>query len=306
MSATFEFFVLATISFASDSDASESRTESSSKDDDSTEQSDDDSKSEIISSIEDIDDANKKERRSKSPKNHKDEEEDTAINNEQTDVVDVDDVDGKQIKKKTNSKNKGKKNKQENEQEDKTDAQSEKSEKKVKEKSKNKGKKRKIDEEGKTEEEVKDKDEANNTRKKIVVVESSTGTETSITKLLTTSFKISDRVLLVTEWGDFFLAHDGDKYFLFDGCLCDYNALIQTNLTELDSSTRLDNVDDVVKKILLLKGRKNTTMKTSDSNDVAQTTFSGDVDSSFWELIEGMIELMKTTAKFDQIKNDLL
>lgn len=212
--------------------------------------------------------------------------------------TDIDDVDGKQIKKKkkTNSKNKGKKNKLENEQEDEVLADTQ-NEKKVKGKSKSKGKKNKIEGEN--------KDEASITTKKIVVVESSTGTETSITKLLTTSFKISDRVLLVTEWGDFFLAHDGDKYFLFDGCLCDYDALIQTNLTDLDSSTRLDNVDDVVKKIMLLKGRKNATMKTSDTNDVAQTTFSGDVDASFWELIEGMIELMKTTAKFDKIKNDL-
>lgn len=149
-------------------------------------------------------------------------------------------------------------------------------------------------------------------KQSLVVVESSSGTAASITKLLNTSFKISDRVLLVTEWGDFFVVQDTNVYFLCDGCLCDQNALIQMNLTELVSSTKLDSIDGVVEKIMTAKLEPKIDQEYELGNartdaDVAfSRDFSCSVDASFWELIEGMIELMKTTAKFDKIKNDLV
>lgn len=269
--------------------------------------------------------------RSKSPKKRKikaeDDEEiiEDRLAHIDVKVEDADKQSKKKNKKQKDSKNKGKQIKQaepdeKDENEEDADKQSVKKTKGSSGVSKKKGKKSKIAE---NDENDGTKTQVDGTKQSLVVVESSSGTETSIMKLLTTSFKISNRLLLVTEWGDFFVAHqDNDGYFLFDGCLCDTNSLIQIQLTELDSKNKLEDIDDVVKKIMVSKDKIKLNPKKPDKtnqpnqqpnivaektgNGDVKTAFSGDVDASFWELIESMIELMKTTAKFDKIKNDLI
>ncbi len=326
-------FIPATTSFVSESEGSVSRTESSSKESESNTQSNDESDLEISKS---------KKARSESSKNRKEITEEVVEEfNENMEEADVN-VETKQVDKKRKQGDKrGKKDDKKRKKDDKEGKQADKEgkqdgtedkqddkkrnkEKKRKRKSKDnvdgedrKNRKEKNGKKGKkksqdTQNETVSKEE---TKKSLVVVESSSGTESSITKLLTTSFKISDRVLLVTGWGDFFLAQDNNVYFLLDGCLCESNALIQINLSDLDSAEKLDDIDGIVNKIMNLKSTKNVTIESesdgknlSEASDIGEenSAFSGDMDAPLWELIEGMIELMKTTAKFDKIKSELV
>jgi len=82
--------------------------------------------------------------------------------------------------------------------------------------------------------------------------------------------------------------------------------LRQIDLTQLDSSKRIDTIENVVDQIIVLKESKTMDQNSKRKNDEMNTYGNGDVKSSFWELIEGMIELMKTTAKFDKIKNKMI
>ncbi|KAG4075082.1 hypothetical protein HA402_008147 [Bradysia odoriphaga] len=279
-----------TTSFVSESETADTTTDGSSlRSSDSNSQSNDDS---------DSHGSKTKKSRSKSPKNLKENDTDfqesvskeSKENNEQTMDVDV-----KENSKKKRSKGKRSK-KLKNEADNGDDAHNK----------KKRGKKGKKNGKGE------DKDDKGTSKQSLVVVESSSGTETSITKLLTTSFKISDRVLLATEWGDFFVAFENNSYFLVDGCVCDYNALTRINFTEVDSFKRIDSIDGIVSEIMQ---SKNGTLrsKAGDVKDIARSTeiievqppFSSCVDAPMWELIEVMIELMKTTAKFDKIKSEL-
>lgn len=198
---------------------------------------------------------------------------------------------GKSSKK---QKSKGKKSKKEGEQDGEDDYDEKKSKKKRGKSPKNKGKRSKRGNEGEI--------------KKLVVVQSSSGTEASIIKLLNTSFKISDRVLLVTECGDLFVAQDNNEFILCDGCLCDYNALRQINLAELDSSKRIDTIENVVNRIIDLKKSKKLTMgsRLSQQSNDDIVRYGNQMNASFWELMEGMIDLKNLTNKFDEIKNEII
>lgn len=284
-------------SFVSESEASGSK-QSSSKDSESASQSIEDSESQIS---EDKKSRSKspKERRSKSPKKRRSKS--PTDQNESREEV-IDEQDHQRV---SNVK----------------DA-AEQTEKRKKKSKKNKRKSDKgtdvgndgLDSNGKKRKQKKGKHKVDDKKQSLAVVESSSGTETSIMKLLTTSFKICDRVLLVTEWGDFFVAKDNNTYYLCDGCLCDYNALIEIDLNKLDSSSKVDSVDDVVLKIMDLKNSKSVTIQSepvADGKEVTlfggvDTIFSGKMEAPLWELIESIIELMKTTAKFDKIKSELV
>lgn len=215
-------------------------------------------------------------------------------------VVDAD-ADAKE--KGSKKKSKGKRSKKLKKNDDDDDKDDGKKKKKGKSKGKDKRNKAKGEDKG-------DKDAS---KKSLVVVESSSGTEASITKLLTTSFKISDRVLLATEWGDFFVVFENDSYIFVDGCFCDCNALIRINLADLKNFKRVDSIDGIVGEIMQLKGVsiKSEAVETRDivrSTEIVevQPPFSSYMGTPMWELIEGMIELMKTTAKFDKIKSELV
>lgn len=298
-------FFLAITSSLSGSGTADSRTDDSSS---KTSGSNDDSDSQGSKAVK------TKKDRSKSPKSRKRDKGDDDLNKQvggvDADDVDADDVDADDVgaddldaeEKTEKKKGKGKKSKK-----SKNDAGD------VNDEHNKKGKGRK----GKRKSKDKaDHDGKDAPKQSLVVVESSSGTESSISKLLTTSFKISNRVLLATEWGDFFVAFEGNNYFLIDGCLCDYNALIQINLKELDSSKKITNINGIVSQIMQLKSSKNVTIR-SENKDVkgearsteiaeVQPPFCSNVDAPMWELIEGMIELMKTTAKFDKIKGELV
>lgn len=282
-------FISASASFTSVSEKSSNSRGTSSKESESNHESNEDSDSQVKKP--------EKVRRSKSRKEKveevvkkEDEEEEEHVDNVQTLDAAVD-TEEQTVKK----KKKGKKSKQKS-----GDTAEEQNDKKKKQK---KGK-----------DKLQSKQE---TKQSLVVVESSSGTETSIVKLLTTSFKISNRVLLVTEWGDFFVAQDTDTYILSDSCLCDYNTLIQINLSDLDSTKRLDSIDSIVDNIMGFKDSKNVprnvTIQPNEGKEVSQasgfgevTTFTGDMEVPMWELIEEMIELMKITAKFDKIRTQAI
>ncbi|XP_037044630.1 uncharacterized protein LOC119080405 [Bradysia coprophila] len=332
-----------TTSFASESETVDSRTDdSSSRTSDSNSQSNDDSDSQGSKTKKSRSKSPKKLRendsdsqasqakigRSKSPKNRKEDDSDSQGNLAKKDrskspkkrKENGSDSQGSQAKKDPESPKNLKEN---NEQTMDVDVK-EKSKKKRNKEKRSKKLKNEADngddghiqkeggKKGKKNGKGEDKDDKDTSKQSLVVVESSSGTETSISKLLNTSFKISDRVLLATEWGDFFVAFENNSYFLVDGCVCDYNALIRINFTQMDSFKKIDSIDGIVSEIMQ---SKNVTIRSEagDVKDIARSTeiievqppFSSDVDAPMWELIEGMIELMKTTAKFDKIKNEL-
>lgn len=100
------------------------------------------------------------------------------------------------------------------------------------------------------------------------------------------------------------MAQDNNSYILLDGCLCDHNTLRQMDLTKMDTSKRIDTIENVVNEIFVLKESKQVGQQSKFTG--GDTYGNGERRSSFWELIEGMIELMKTTAKFDKVKKEMI